>query len=131
MIKKIPYKTAGILLTVSLALLLIFHLLMAYGVLPQEIIWPETLSAEEVKTYELISAGITALLLFFTLIKARFIIIAALERIANGFAWITVLYSFLMVLEITSARSLTENLILIPLSIVLLVSSLRLAIEKR
>ena len=103
---------------------------MAYGLLPQDIIWPETMSPEEVKTYELITAGIMALLLFFTLIKARFIEFYALERIANGFAWVTVIYSVLMGLEITSERTFIEHLIFIPISVILVISSARLAIER-
>lgn len=103
---------------------------MAYGLLPHDIIWPESMGAEEVKTYELISVGITALLLFFTLIKARIIEIYALERIANGFAWVTVIYSVLMGLEITSERTFIEHLIFIPISVILVISSARLAIER-
>ena len=127
----LSYRTAGFIQTITLGILVVFHLLTAFGVLPKNIIWADRVSAEDVKTYELITAGITGLLLFFALIKAQFIEIYALERIANSFAWVTVIYSLMMTAEITSERSLSEQLIFVPISIILFVSSLRLARERK
>ena len=131
MITLLPKETAAIILIVSLVLLAIFHLLVAYAILPQDIVWAGTLEKESVKTYELISFAVTMLLLFFAVIKAGYINNTILIRIADVFIWLMVLYFGMMVIGNFSAKTITEMVIFIPLSILMFVASLRLAIERR
>ena len=128
--KILPKKTAGITLIASLLLLMIFHLLVALHILPNNIVWGGSLDEKDVTTYELIAFLITGLLLFFAIIRAGFIHNQTLQKIARVLIWIMVLYFAFMIFGNLTAKTLTEKVIFIPLSILMLISSFRLAIEK-
>ena len=131
MITLLPRKTAAIILIVSLVLLALFHLLLAFGFLPRDIVWAGTLDSETIKSYELISFAVTMVLLFFAVIKAGYINNTILIRIADVFIWLMVLYFGMMVIGNFTAQTITEQVIFIALSIILFIASLRLAIERR
>jgi hypothetical protein len=123
-------KTAAIILIISLFFLMIFHLLVAIGILPNDIVWGGTLESDSVRTYEMVSFIITGVLLFFTFVKAGYIKNPFLQKLANIIIWIMVVFFGFMVLGNLVSKTMTEKLIFIPLSIILFVTSLRLAIER-
>jgi hypothetical protein len=129
--KLLSYKTAGIILIICLVFLMLFHLLVAVGILPDDIVWGGNLDRDTVVTYELAALVITGILLLFALTKAGYIKNKTFGKIANVFIWIMVVYFAFMIFGNAMAKTLTEKVIFIPLSILMLVSSLRLAIEKK
>jgi hypothetical protein len=128
--KLISKKTAGIILISSLIFLMIFHLLVAVNFLPHDIVWGGTLDENSVVQYEIIGLLITGFLLFIAAIKAGYVNNILLKKIANVLIWIMVVYFAFMILGNMTAKTLTEKIIFIPLSALMFISSLRLAIEK-
>ncbi len=122
-------KAAGITLISSLIFLMNFHLLVAAKILPGDIVWGGTMDGNDVIKYEIIALLITGLLLFFAAAKAGYIASSILKKTADIFIWVMVAYFAFMIFANLSARTLTEKVIFIPLSAVMFVSSLRLALR--
>lgn len=123
-------KSAGIILIASLIFLMLFHLLVAIQVLPGDIVWGGTLDENAVVQYELIAILITGFLLFFAYAKAGYISNNIIKKIANVLIWLMVVYFAFMILGNLTAKTWTEKIIFIPLSALMFISSLKLAIEK-
>ena len=130
MLKIFSKKIAGTVLILSLLFLMIFHLLVALKILPADIVWGGNLTENDVVTYELVALCVTGLLLFIAIIKAGYIKNAILIKTANILIWIMVAYFAFMILGNMAARTFTEKIIFIPLSIIMFVSSLRLALKR-
>jgi len=128
--KLLSKKAAGIILIASLIFLMLFHLLVVLKVLPGDIVWGGTMDENSVITYEIIAIIITGVLLFFATVKAGYINNNIIKKIANVFIWLMVVYFAFMIFGNLTANTLTEKVIFIPLSVLMLISSLRLALEK-
>jgi hypothetical protein len=123
-------KTAGVILISSLSFLLVFHILVALRVIPIDKIWGGRVDEDSVISYQLTSITITIILLFVALIKAGYLKYAFLTKVVNIAIWFMVVYFGFMIFANLSAITTFEKIIFIPLSIILFISSLRLAIEK-
>ena len=128
--KLLSKKLAGIILICSLIFLMIFHLLVIINILPRDIVWGGTIDENSVIKYEIIAFLITGFLLFMASVKAGYINNNIIKKIANVFIWFMVVYFAFMIFTNLSAKTFTEKLIFIPISILMFVSSLRLAIKK-
>ena len=122
-------KAAGITLILSLVFLAAFHLLVAVKVLPGNIVWGGTMDENSVVKYEFAAFAVTGLLLFFAAAKAGYIHNRIAGKTADVFIWIMVVYFAFMIFANLSAKSLTEKVIFIPLSALMFVSSLRMALK--
>ena len=127
--KVISKKTAGNILIGSLVFLLFFHLLVILKVLPGNIVWGGTLDENIVIKYEIIALIITVFLLFNAIVKAGYINNNILKKITKVIIWFMVVYFAFMIFGNLVAKTLTEKIIFIPLSALMFVSSLRLALE--
>lgn len=123
-------RVAGIVLIASLIFLMFFHLLVALSVLPSDIVWSGTMDEDTVVIYEIVAFIITGVLLCIAIVKAGYINNRILTKIAKVFIWIMVVYFALMIFANLTAKTLTEKVIFIPLSVIMFASSLRLAIRK-
>ncbi len=128
--KLLSKKAAGIILIASLIFLMLFHFLVVIKVLPGDVVWGGTLDENSVMKYEIISLFITGFLLLIAILKAGYINSILLKKIANVLIWFMVIYFAFMILGNLTAKTLTEKVIFIPLSFLMFVSSLRLAIGK-
>ena len=128
--KLLSKKVAGIILIISLLFLMSFHLLVAISILPGNIVWGGTIEEESVVLYEIAALIITGFLLFITAVKAGYIKVKILKNIADVFIRIMVIYFAFMIFGNLIAKTITEKVIFIPLSIIMFISSLRLAIER-
>jgi hypothetical protein len=128
--KLLSKKVAGIILITSLIFLMTFHLLVATKILPGDIVWGGAMDEDSMVTYEIVAFIITGFLLFFATVKVGYANNKTIKKIANVFIWIMVVYFAFMIMGNLAAKTLTEKVIFIPLSILMFASSFRLAIEK-
>jgi hypothetical protein len=125
-------KSAAIALLVILGALGVFHVLMLAGALPAGIAWggqaagsPQTLRALEV-------VGLTATLLFAAVVaaKAGFLGGSSVRRPAGIAMWVVFGYFVLNVFGNLASLSGLERAIFTPVSVILALVSLRLALAK-
>jgi len=122
-------KTAGIVLIACLVFLMIFHLLVAVKFLPSDIVWGGTMDESSAVKYEVIAFVITGFLLLVAIVKTGCVRNRNICKIANILIWLMVVYFAFMILGNLTAKTLAEKVIFIPLSALMFVSSLRLALE--
>ena len=122
---------ANILLTV-ITLLLIFHVLIILGILPYSIIWGGQIdgSQENLILLELIAIIILILFMIVIASKIGYSGILKSEKIATIGMWILFAYFLLNTLGNIASDVPLENYVFAPLTIILALLSLRLAIEK-
>ena len=127
----IGVRLAGILLIVLMLLLVAMHVLILVRVLPYDIVWGGQIGdASSVIPYE--AAALIIMLVFLTAVTMRLGYIKAgrLKKAAGVLTWIVFAYFVLNAVgNFASAVSL-ENLVFGPLSIVLALLSLRVAIAR-
>ncbi len=130
--KLISAKLAGKILLWALGLLAAFHVLVLLRVVPSDIIWGGQIggSAANLMTLEIISLVITLLFAAIVASKMNYILAGKFRiPIAVGM-WIVFGYMILnLVGNLASAVSF-ENLVFAPITLVMALLALRLAIEK-
>lgn len=130
MLKLISAKLAGNIMLTFLALLLLFHVLLLLGAIPQSIAWGGQLdgSSDDIVMFELVAFFV---LLFFALIIAIKIGYVNLKlNFVNIGLWVMFAYFFLNTLGNLASSVVIEKLIFTPVTFVLALLSLRLAMEK-
>ena len=128
--KLIPFKTAANINLIIFGLFVIFHVLVILGVTPQNIVWGGRLtSREELIQYEVLSIVLMSVCILITLWKAKYLPFK-LRIIPTIGMWLLVpLFLFNTVGNIF-AVTLFEKLVFTPMTILLALFSLRLAIGK-
>ena len=129
MMNFIPLKAAALTLIACLIFLMLFHLLVFLRILPGDIVWGGTLEDDQVIKYELAAFFITAFLLLIAIIKGGYIQSSFLKKAGNILIWPMLLYFAFMIFANLAARSLAEKVIFIPLSALMFLSSLPLALN--
>jgi len=128
--KLISAKLAGNILLASLGLLLIFHVLVLLKVIPANMIWGGQVTASNFLTLELVAILVT---LFFVLIiaaKTDYIKTGKWTVAVNIGMWLVFGFLVLNTLGNLASGISTESLIFAPITIVLALCALRLAVEK-
>ena len=130
--KLIGVKTAGNLLLLILLLIIFFHILIMAGLVPQNIVW-----GGRVKTTgsELILSELSAVivLLFFAWIiaaKAGYNKMIKSRKAMNIGVWIVCFYMVLNTVGNLLSGGRIENWVFAPLTFLMAILSLRLALEK-
>ena len=129
MMKFIPPKVAALTLMTCLVFLMLFHLLVALGILPGDIVWGGTMEGDAVVKYELAAFFITGFLLFIAIIKGGYVPSRFLKIAGNILIWPMLLYFAFMIFGNLTAKSVIEKAIFIPLSALMFLSSLPLALN--
>lgn len=117
--------------TTILGLLALFHILILLGVLPNTFVWgAKTTNASEIAKLETVALIMSLLFLPFFLLKKYLMNKGSSQKLINIFMWIMFIWFTFNIVGNILSLSTIEKVIFIPVSIILSLASLRLAIEK-
>jgi hypothetical protein len=131
--KLIGKKLAANILLIVLFLLIIFHILIISEILPYDIIWGGQVDGSKESLIHLEIIAIVILILFMIIITSKigYITILKSTMIKTIGMWIIFAYFVLNTLGNLASDVTIENYIFAPITIVLAILSLSLAIENR
>ena len=123
---------AGRLLRICWILMAVFHILLLFKVLPSDIAWggQMTESSNNMIVFEVIALVITAIFIIIISVKMNFIKVKKSSKVINIGIWIIFAYLVLNTAGNLASGVAVENLIFAPITIIMSVLALRLAIEK-
>jgi hypothetical protein len=130
--KLISTKLAGNILLFSLGSLFIFHVLVLLKIIPAAIVWGGQIKGvpANLVTLEVVALLVTGLFLLIVAAKTNYIQAGKLSGAVTIGVWLIFIYLLLNTLgNLTSGISL-EKLLFAPITIILALCALRLAIEK-
>jgi len=108
----------------------IFHLLVMVGVIPQEIVWGGRVeSREELIGFEMVSITILLIALTLTLLRAKYLHHPKFAKITQYTMWFLFALFVLNTIGNLLAVDLMETLLFTPVTLLLAVSTWRLAQE--
>jgi hypothetical protein len=128
----ISARLAGNILLAALGLLFIFHVLVLFGVLPAEIVWGGMIQGGQTNLITLETVALAMTLLFMLIVAARigYIQVGRLSGAVRVGVWLIFIFLLLNTLGNLASGVSFENLIAAPITIILALCALRLAIEK-
>src|SRR5690242_18396629 len=130
--KLISAKLAGNVLLFSLGLLFIFHILVLLRVIPADIVWGGQIKGVPANfgTLETVALLVTALFILIVAAKTGYISAGKLSAFVNVGIWLVFAYLLLNTLGNLASGISLEKLLFTPVTIILALCALRLAIEK-
>ncbi|MBK9924729.1 MAG: hypothetical protein IPP66_05480 [Anaerolineales bacterium] len=128
--KLISAKLAGNILLASLGLLLVFHLLALFKIIPADIMWGGQATSANIITLEIIAIVVTLFFGFVIAAKTGYIKAGRFAVMVNVLVWIIFTFLLLNTLGNLASGVSAENFIFAPITIVLALCAFRLAIEK-
>lgn len=130
--KLISARLAGNILLTALGLLFVFHILVLFKVLPADIVWGGQIRGVQANliTLETIALLVTVFFMLIVAAKAGYIQAGKLSVAANIGVWLIFIFLLLNTLGNLASGVSFENLIAAPITIILALCALRLAIEK-
>jgi hypothetical protein len=126
-------KTAGNILLTLMFLLLLFHILVMLQILPSNIVWGgrfEDSSSDRI-TLEIIALAVTVLFMLIIVVKTGYIKAGKLKKPADYGMWIIVAYLALNSLANFFSDVPFENFFFGPLTVLMTLLALRLAVSKK
>lgn len=128
----ISVKLAGSVLLIALALLAILHVLILFKVVPSGIVWGGQIggSPGNLVVLETIALLVTLLFALIVAVKAGFVRTTRLKRAAGPGMWLVFAYFALNTIGNLASGVSTERLLFAPITILLALLALRLALEK-
>lgn len=128
----ISANVAGKILIILLSLLLIFHVLVLFHLIPFQIIWGGQLenAPENLMLLEIVALAVTVLFIIIVLQKMRLMKIGESRRIINIGIWAIFAYMILNTAGNIASSIELETMIFAPLTLLLAFFALRLRIEK-
>ena len=129
--KIISVKFAGNIILTILSLMVIMHLLILFKILPSDFIWGGQIDNAQSNLYvlEMIAVGVTLVFIFLTSAKTGYIKITKFKILITIGTWLMFIYFLLNILGNLTSTTTLEKIIFTPVSIVLALLSLRLALE--
>jgi hypothetical protein len=129
--KIIPFRIAGNVLLAALGLLVIFDILVILGIVPPDIVWGGQLQAagSNVVVFELVALVVTLFFLLIVAAKMGYVGGGKFKRAVNIGVWVIFAYMILNTVGNLASGVAAENLIFAPLTIVMALLALRLAVE--
>lgn len=130
--KWIGAQLAGIILLAAFGLLFIFHILVLFRIFPADIVWGGQIRDVQANLITLESIALIVTLLFILIIAARLGYIRAgrLSGLVNLGVWLLFAFLALNTLGNLVSGVTFESLFAAPLTILLALCALRLALEK-
>lgn len=130
--KFISVKLAGSILLFALALLAILHVLILFKIVPSGIVWGGQIggSSGNLVVLETIALLVTLLFALIIAVKAGYVRTTRFKRAASLGMWLVFAYFVLNTLGNLASGISAERLLFAPITIVLAVLALRLALEK-
>jgi len=130
--KIISAKLAGNILLFSLGLLFIFHVLVLLKVIPADIVWGGQIQGvpANLVTLEIVALLVTAFFILIVAAKLGYLQAGKLSGAINVGLWLIFAYLLLNTLGNLASGISFEKLVFAPITILLALCALRLAIEK-
>ena len=130
MIKRmISERNAGLAMLVLFSLILVFHLLVLSGIVPYDIAWGGRLkSREEMFVFESVSILLNTFMMIVVAVRSKFLSTSVNRKVITGILWgMTILFSLNTVGNLFAVSS-WETIIFTPITCLLSILSLRLAL---
>lgn len=134
MIRRIPEVFASRSLIVIFAATIVFHLFVLGGIIPFDMVWGGRLqTADEMRSFEIISIVLNILMMIVVAMRSNLIPIAHNTTIVRVLLWMMTGLFLLNTIGNLASINETEKLIFTPITFVLSILCLRLALppEKR
>ena len=130
--KLISTKLAGNMLLFSLGLLFIFHVLVLLKIIPADIVWGGQLKGvpTNLVTLETVALLMTAVFILVVAAKLGYLQAGKLSGVVNIGVWLIFAYLLLNTMGNLASGISFEKLVFAPITIILALCALRLAIEK-
>jgi hypothetical protein len=130
--QRISAKLAGMILLAAFGLLFLFHILVLFGIFPADIVWGGQVQGVQANLITLETIALIVTLLFMIIIAAKLGYLQAgrLSGAVNLGAWLIFAFLLLNTLGNLASRVTFESLFAAPLTIILALCALRLALEK-
>lgn len=128
--KLISAKLAGNILLFSLGLLLVFHILVLLKIVPANIMWGGQANAGNLVMLEVIAIVVTLFFGYIIAAKTGYIQVGKFAGVVNILVWIIFIFLLLNTLGNLASGVSAENFIFAPVTLILALCALRLAIEK-
>ncbi|HUU40852.1 MAG TPA: hypothetical protein VMW42_07925 [Desulfatiglandales bacterium] len=130
--KLISPKLAGNVLVMFMALLAVFHVLVLFQVVPSDIVWGGQIkdSSNNLITLEMIALLVTLIFLIIIAAKTGYIRVSKFKKAVNVGVWVIFAYLILNTVGNLASSVSFENLVLAPITLLMALFALRLAIEK-
>ena len=130
--KLISARLAGNILLVALGLLALFHILVLLGVIPADIVWGGMVQGvpSNLVTLETVALLLTLLFILIIAAKTGYVQAGRLSSAVNIGVWLIFAYLLLNTLGNLASGVSFEKLIFAPITILLALYALRLALEK-
>ena len=129
--KLISTKLAGNILLIFFLLLAIFHILVLLGIIPSNIIWGGQIGNSEGNLFILEIVALVVLIFFAIVIsmKTGYIKVDPTAKSINLAVWLIFAYFVLNTIGNLASGVTVENMIFAPITFILALLTLRLAIE--
>jgi hypothetical protein len=122
---------SGKILMVLLALLMVMHVLLLARVIPYDVVWGGNIKDEaQLYVFEIGALLLNGLFLLITAIRIGYIRAPKLNRAASIGMWITFTYFAMNIISNLTAESSWEKAIFIPVTIIITLLSLRVAVHQ-
>jgi hypothetical protein len=128
--KLISVKFAGNILLASMGALLVFHILVLFGIIPAAILWGGQATSANLMTLEIVAIAVTLFFGFIIAAKTGYINAGKFAGVINILVWVVFLFLVVNTLGNLASGVSAENLVFAPLTLALAFCALRLAIEK-
>jgi hypothetical protein len=130
--KWITAKLAGKTLLLLLILLSVFHLLVVFSIIPSSIVWGGQTgnSTSNLVVLELVSLLITLVFILIIALKSGYLKINKFTKSINIGVWVIGVFFLLNTIGNIASAVIIENLVFGPLTLIMAILALRLALEK-
>jgi len=130
--KLISTKLAGNILLFSLGSLFIFHVLVLLKIIPAAIVWGGQIKGvpANLVTLEVVALLVTGLFILIVAAKTNYIQVGKFSGAVTIGVWLIFIYLLLNTLGNLASGISLEKLLFAPITIILALCALRLAIEK-
>jgi hypothetical protein len=123
-------KLAGNILLFSLGLLLVFHILVLLKIVPANMMWGGQANAGNIVMLEIIALAVTVFFGYVIAAKTGYVNAGKFAGVVNILVWIIFIFLLLNTLGNLASGVSAESFIFAPITLILALCALRLAIEK-
>jgi hypothetical protein len=131
MLNKIPFTFATKTVLVLLCLIVVFHCMVLYQVIPYSIVWGGRLeNYNQMLGYETTSIVINTFLIITVTVKAKYLKIQIPEKLIDLILWIFVILFSINTIGNLLSKTTLETIIFTPVTLILAILCFRIVNEK-
>lgn len=132
LIKYISFPFAIWTMIVLNSIIILFHFLVLFQIIPFDIVWAGKLkSVEEMFVFECISIAINVILMFMLLIKGELLKVNISKKLVNAMLWIFVIVFALNTIGNLFSKTSLETFLATPLTLISAILCLRLILNSK